>query len=273
MGGARRVAVIGRGVGITVDAVLHPVGSLPPTVYWKRRVLGIVVLVLVAVVPFLLLGSGNQSQAAGGGDAPPLTAATGTPQLGLVPATPLQKPTPTGTPSASSSPTPGTSATPSATTSQAASQTAAQTASPPVLPTSTSAASPSAPAACADEMLTLTAAPQAPEYSTADQPTLLLNVQNVGPTACERDLGGAQQEFVLSSGETRLWGSNDCYPSEGADVRLLQPGQAVQLPVLWSGLTSEPGCTGDRHRLDAGDYTVRARLGTAWSPDATLSLR
>jgi hypothetical protein len=69
-----------------------------------------------------------------------------------------------------------------------------------------------------------------------------------------------------------VWGSNDCFPEASSDVRTLQPGEAATFPVLWSGLSSAPGCTAERSVPGAGGYLLRGRLDTRTSPDAAFTL-
>jgi len=245
----RRGSLTQSRLGITVEGVLHPVGSLPPRVYWKRRAAGIVVVLLLAVVPFLLLGGRDPSEAAGAGATQPADPA-GTPQLELVPAEPLDTSTTAPTTTA-----PTTTGQPPATSGPPAT-------SPP----------PAAPVPCTDAMLGVTAGSQQPQYSAQDKPTLLMTVKNVVAQPCLRDLGTAQQEWGLFDGDARLWGSNDCLAEPAANVQTLQPGQQVVLRVVWSGLSSDRQCTEPRQRLAPGDYQLRARIGTAQSPNATLTL-
>lgn len=241
---------------------MHPVGSLPPRVYWKRRVAGIAVVLLLAVVPFLLLNGRDSSEASGSDAAPPPQRPATTPQLELIPAEPLQSSTPPTT-------VPPTSVPP---TTAPAATTPAPTSAPPTTLPPTSAA-PGPPGQCTDEMLAVTAGAQQPQYSVQDKPTLLMTVRNVGPQPCVRDLGTSQQEWTLFDGDARLWGSNDCLAEQAAGVQTLQPAQQVTLRVEWSGLTSDPECAEPRRRLAPGDYQLRARIGTAQSPNATLTLR
>lgn len=237
-------------LGITVEGVLHPVGSLSPRVYWKRRALGIVIVLILAVVPFLLLGGGDASEAAGAGaGATQSIDPVETPQLELVPAEPLDTSTTAPSTTAQTTTTPAATSGPAVTT-----------------------APPAAPGPCTDAMLGVTAGSEQPQYSAQDKPTLLMTVKNVSLEPCVRDLGSAQQEWGLFDGDARLWGSNDCLSDPAADVQTLQPGQQVVLQVAWSGLSSDRQCTESRQRLAPGDYQLRARLGTAQSPNATLTL-
>ncbi len=245
--------------GITVGRVLHPVGSLPPRVYWKRRLLGIAVVLLLAVVPFLLFSGRGASEASVAEIPPPPRVPTATPQLELIPAQPLQ----TSTAAPTTTTPPGTTppvATPPVTT-------------PPVTTPPGTTAPPATPVLCTDEMLAVTAGAEQPQYSVQDKPTLLMMVKNVSAQPCVRDVGTTQQEWGLFDGDVRLWGSNDCLYQPGRKLQTLQPGQQVTLRVEWTGLTSDPDCAEPRRRFAPGEYRLSVRLGTAKDPDATLILR
>ena len=242
---------------VTVATVLHPVGSLPPQVYWKRRLFGFGVLLIVAVVSFLLVTGGGNTQAAGVAATSASTAPAQPPQLELVPAQPLVTTTPgspTGGDPTTTTGTPGTSTPP--TTSSA--------------PTSTT---PAQPVACTDAMLSVKAGSQQPTWSVQDKPALLMTVQNISDRPCVRDVGTTQQEWGLFDGDTRLWGSNDCQRVAGEDVRTLQPKQQLTFDVQWSGLTSDRSCQATRKQLAPGDYELRARMGSAQSDNVTLTFR
>lgn len=238
---------------LTVGCVLHPVGSLPPRVYWKRRLAGVAVVLLLAIVPTLLVTGGGESEASGESAKPATTAAAQTPQLDLVPAESLSPST-----TAPSTPSPSGSA-------------GAPTTSPPA---ATSGAPTSAPpAACTDDVVAVTAGSTQPQWTTAAKPVFLMTITNAGTVPCTRDVGASQQEWGLFAGERRLWGSNDCQVEPGEDVQILQPGQQVTVQVQWVGLTSEPSCQQPRERLAAGEYQLRSRLGQVQSGDYPLVLR
>jgi hypothetical protein len=106
-----------------------------------------------------------------------------------------------------------------------------------------------------------------------DKPTFELVVTNVSAVPCLRALDKALQELVLlDSAGARLWGSNDCFPEAGTDLRTIAPGEAVSLPVVWGGQTSEPTCTAPRVPPAPGNYVVRGRLDTKVSTDAPLAI-
>ncbi|HZB51789.1 MAG TPA: hypothetical protein VE547_22050 [Mycobacteriales bacterium] len=246
--------------------MLEPVGPLPASVYWRRRALALVavlmaVLLLWAVWP----GGGDGGERREASAVSPTDDPSGTP--GALAATP-----PANDPGrAGGSGTSGTSAgTGGGTGSAVAGGPSTQT-QPRATPTTPRAAPPTAP--CADRSLQLRVVPERPTYRVGTMPVIDLVVRNVSEAACHRDLGPAQQEVLLFDGPRRLWSSNDCYPGGTRDVQVLQPGDSASFSVTWSGLSSQPRCAGVRTRLPAGDYQLLARLGTLTSSRAPLGLR
>jgi hypothetical protein len=224
--------------------VLHPVGPLSAAVYWRRRVL---VLTLLGAV---LGGGGWLGYAVATGDRwPSFTEAAATPT-----------PTPIGTPSLeqvvpslASVRIPTVPATPT----RAAVTTVARPA-------------PTGPVPCTDELIALEVRVPA-RVAPGAKPTFELRVGNPSRTPCVRALDkGLQELVILDLTGRRLWGSNDCFPEASHDVRTLGPGEVAAFPVVWSGLTSQPGCAGARVPLLPGSYVVRGRLDTKKTRDVPL---
>jgi hypothetical protein len=225
----------------SVPGVLHPVGKLPAAVYWRRRLL--VLAVLLAVLGgagwfgFMLL-TGRDS-AAGASSA---TASRPVPALERV------------------VPSLGGVATPT----------------PPLLTSTAAATAPAAdPVAggpCTDDMLGLEVRTPG-SAAVGSKPTFELLVANISTVSCVRALNKDLQELQLfDTSGNRIWGSNDCFPETSSDPRTLAPGEVVSIPLVWAGLTSEPGCTAERATPAPGDYVVRGRLDTKTSPDAPFAL-
>src|SRR4051812_37775331 len=224
--------------------VLHPVGPLPAAVYWRRRLLVLTLLLSV-------LGGGGwvgYAAATGRFDDGTTTVAATTPATSPAPPA-LERvvPSPAGLriPTAPSS----TAATPSV----------------PLAPPATAVP-------CTDDMIALEVRTpgSAPVGAGA---TFQLVATNTAPVACVRSLDTGLQELVLLDAQgNRLWGSDDCVRETSSDLRALAPGEAVSLPVEWSGLTSEPTCSAPRAPLAPGAYVVRGRLDTKVSGDAPFAL-
>jgi hypothetical protein len=229
--------------------VLHPVGPLPASVYWRRRVLAFATAVAVLLVGWVALPDG--------GDSPLDTAAavgSPTPEGGSPSSLAATPPAGGGGGSGGSGGGPADPATPSATT----------TARP---------APPAPPIPCSDRALQLRILPERPSYQVGQQPVLDLVVRNVSTVACVRDLGAAHQEVLLYDGANRrLWSSNDCYPGGSKDPQVLGPGDSASFSVTWSGLSSRPKCAGERVRVGAGAYILLGRLGTLVSKRSPIRL-
>jgi len=234
----------------TVPGVWHPVGELPARVYWRRRLVLLTLLLAVLGGAVWLV----MSLFAGSDDTDAQT--TGTPRAVPVPA--LERVVPSL--SAVATPEP-----PKPTGAAAATEATAPATEAP-------APGPTAGGPCTDEMLGLEV--RAPgSVGVGSKPTFELAVANISAVPCVRALDEGLQEILMFDGAgNRVWGSNDCFPETSSDLRTLAPGETVTLPLVWSGLTSEPTCTAPRAAPAPGTYVLRARLDTKVSPDASLTL-
>jgi hypothetical protein len=221
-------------------------------VYWRRRL--VVLAVVLAVVgagaggTVLLLRGGGDGAA--GAVAERTGAAPSTPALAQVVPSLTSVRTPVPPP-------------PAAELAAAAESAAAETSAAP---------EPVAGGPCTDEMLTIEV--RTPGSAAAgSKPVFELVVTNAAAVPCVRDLDkGLQELIMLDGGGARVWGSNDCFPEAGADVRTLAPGEVVVFPVVWGGLASTPDCADGRTPPPPGAYAIRGRLDTKSSPDAPLTL-
>ncbi len=198
--------------------------------YWRRRALAIggsvVALVLVVWLVGALIGRGDPVT-------PTPAAAASSP--------PPQSERPVVASSSSTSPPPTTTTT---------------TTEPPK-PT----APPGPPQACDDAQISVKAEVAKPAYPAGQPVGMKILVSNTGPLPCTKEIGREVRELVVTSadGATRLWSSNDCFATDGAETRVMQPGEVFDFGLTWLGSTSEPGCA--KHtRLGPGDYLLTARV-------------
>ncbi|RZU34318.1 MucR family transcriptional regulator [Blastococcus saxobsidens] len=223
--------------------MLHPVGPLPAAVYWRRRL--VVLVVLAAVVGGLTWGAVALVGSRGaGGESTGTATPTELPALErVVPSVAALR-----TPEAPAAPPPPPSE------------------EPP--PAAASAPAPGGP--CADDMVALEVRTPG-QVAPGSKPTFELVLTNTSPVPCVRALDKELQELVLiDASGARVWGSNDCFPENSDEPRELAPGETVVVPLLWGGLTSEPTCTAPRVPPAPGSYVVRGRLDTKASGDAPL---
>lgn len=214
--------------------MFSPVGSQPPSVYWRRRLvlLGSIGLVLVLLILTVKIATsdGTEPQAGGGHTTPPAQT----------------------TPAADTSHSTSTAArsrhsTSAASTSSTSSTSSAKSSSP-------------APEPCVANNLQVAAVSSEPKFSVGDEPVLELQVTNNGDAPCVQDLADSQIELKVYNGESRVWGSHDCQIEPGTNPMTLEVGQPVRVSVTWSGLSSQPHCAGTRQRVGAGTYTLYAAL-------------
>lgn len=215
--------------------MFSPVGSRPPSVYWRRRIMlfgSLVLLVLLIVLTLRAVAGGNGAPAANG-------STTGS-----------------GAPTATS-PSSGQS-----TSSQAGTTPGGSSAKPSPTPQSSGKPSSAAVAAarCRSADLGVQAVVAKKAYKVGDEPMVELEVTNTGATPCVQDLADRQIELKVYNGESRVWASHDCEIQAGTDDRTLAVNRPVRVSITWSGLTSQPKCAGTRQRVGAGTYTLYAVL-------------
>ena len=224
--------VVGASVTV-VSGVMQPVGPLPPSVYWRRRILLLLVLVLILLLVRWLVAS------AGGGSSAP---------------------SPTPTPVVSTSSPPASSAAPSPT------PTASRTPSPTPTPT------PVAVKACPASVIQVSASTDSATYSVGSTPRLRLKVTNTGKVTCTRDVGSAQDELFITRGGTQVWSSDDCNPAGTPDIVTLKADGSWSVDVTWPGRYSKPNCPPNQPVAPAGSYSVTGRNGSVKSKPVGFSL-
>jgi cytoskeletal protein RodZ len=208
-----------------VGSLLHPVGSLPPSAYWLRRLLVLLVVVAVGVGAWWLLG--------GFGSGKPSASTTGSGPGG------------SGSPSSSA-------------TSRSASTSPSHTPSgTPSAHTSTSTAL--AVSLCPDSAIGVLALTSETSFPAGAPVRLAVEVTNHSATACKRDVGQVAIELVVSSGSARVWSSDDCNPGGGHALVTLRPGQTFATTVTWDRQESVPGCPSGEPKATAGHYALVAR--------------
>ena len=215
--------------------MLRPVGSQPPSVYWRRRLVlagstVLVIVLLVVTVRALTSGDGGSPTAAGTSSSSPPPASTTT--------APATRSAPASRAASSSSPKPSSSS----------------------ASASASKASTVAPAACRASALNVRAVVAQPSYKVGATPVLELQVTNVGAAPCVQDLADKQVVLKVYNGESRVWGSHDCATQPGTALRTLAVNTSVRVTITWSGLTSQEGNCSARQRVGAGTYTLYATL-------------
>ena len=206
------------------EAVLHPRGPLPASVYWRRRLVTLGIAFLVAVVAW---------RACGAGGAP-------TVQVSQSPSPPV-----------SSAPSPSS-------------------VSPSPSPTASPTPAPGGP--CRTTDLVVNARADAQAYPGGRRPVLTISLTNRGAAPCTYDVGQANREIRVFSGNDRVWSSDDCSPGGAHEVVTLASGKPAAFSVTWSRKRSAPGCPSGTREAVPGTYRVIGRFGDITSQPDTFSL-
>jgi hypothetical protein len=125
---------------------------------------------------------------------------------------------------------------------------------------------------CADAQLTLTATTDASTYGPGGTPRITLSVKNTSATACRRDLGEGAVEFLVFSGQDRIWSSDDCSPSTATGIATLPAGGSQAIVRTWPGRRSKPQCAGTKAPAAPGTYVATVRLGTLRNSSAGFTI-
>ena len=119
---------------------------------------------------------------------------------------------------------------------------------------------------CTASQITLIAETDALRYNPGEIPQLWLTVENVGGVECQVDAGVLNQEYVITSGDDRIWSSKDCQTDPAVPNPItLQPGESRSTEsITWDRTrSSETTCDGARPMQPAGgaSYHLRVFLG------------
>jgi hypothetical protein len=235
---------------------MHPVGPASERVYWRRRVVVLVLLVATLTLAWRALPGGGEAVAEGPS---PVSATVPTTATPAAPAGSSAGPEAAGARGGVTAPAASPSAPP--TTAGAATAT-------PVAVAGTTA--PAAGVTCtggAEGALEVSVATDATSYAPGAEPELTLQVTNTGTVPCEHDLGPAALELVVTSGGQPVWSSDDCDPDRRTNVRRLEPGEAWSTTLTWSRTRSADGCGQPRPAAGPGTYEVSGRAGEVRSAE------
>ncbi|SHN00545.1 hypothetical protein [Cryptosporangium aurantiacum] len=228
------------------------IGPHPSGVYWRRRLLILVPLVIIVLAfASCLIANGSGSDAA---------------RVVGVPSTSEASPA-----SGSNSSDPGESGVGSADASPSQESPDSATAAPQAPAGGSTAAA----AACPDSALTLTAVPSDGSVRIGEFAAMRLVVKNSSSDACRRDVGSEEQELKILSGTKPVWSSDDC--SSRADSaassveRKIVPGETLNYYIKWGGTTSSKNCVTGAP-VKPGKYQLVARLGTLESKPVAFTV-
>jgi len=127
-------------------------------------------------------------------------------------------------------------------------------------------------AECAEGVVEVAPITDAGDYGADQQPLLSLSITNTGTTACTFNAGTDAQEYVITSGEEKIWSSKDCQTEPVANAQVLEPGVALTTtPFPWDRTRSAADTCGspDRPSVTAGgaSYHLEVTIDGVTSTD------
>ncbi|MEV0728735.1 hypothetical protein [Polymorphospora sp. NPDC050346] len=217
------------------------VGPLPSAVYWRRRAIVLVAILLpVIVLLYSCSGGDDPNTSTVGNDATPTPEATAT----LL--TPETGAPPTGEAPVLPSPT-------AAPTSAAPSEQVPQNPAPQNPPTGDT---------CTDAEMSLIPVPARASAQPGVTIDIRLKIKNISTRTCTRDVGADMQEIYIKQGAEKVWSSDTCGAARGNDVQSFIPNHEMEFRVGWNGRTTST-CNGNLAGGDPpkpGEYQIIGRL-------------
>ncbi len=103
--------------------------------------------------------------------------------------------------------------------------------------------------------------------------TFEVSVTNKSTAECTVDLNPESLELKVISGSDRVWTSKHCDSWISATSKKLKPQQTLKMNLTWPGRRSADGCKIKSETLFSGTYVATAQLGTTRSPKYVMRLR
>lgn len=144
---------------------------------------------------------------------------------------------------------------------------AGATASPSPTPSPTSTGT-----TCDAASIKVTGSTDAESYAADQSPVLSLTVSNTGEVPCLVNVGTSQMDFLITSGDDRIFSSRDC--QEGAeDLEVtIEPGQSETARFSWERIRSTAECAAVDAVPGPGQYVFQTRLGERVSEEVSFTL-
>ncbi|WP_427016133.1 hypothetical protein ACQCSX_15315 [Pseudarthrobacter sp. P1] len=133
----------------------------------------------------------------------------------------------------------------------------------------------SAPAGCNQSLVTVSASLDKASYAPEELPVMSLKVTNGGTVACDVNVGTSQMDYVLTSGNDRIFSSRDCQEGGTDLVKSIAPGASETANFTWQRKRSAPGC-GHIDAVPGGGgayYVLKVSLGSRTSAEAPFQLQ
>ena len=126
---------------------------------------------------------------------------------------------------------------------------------------------------CPDSAIKVSVATDALSYPAAVVPGLTISVTNTGSTACARDVGAGALGLLITSGQDRVWSSDDCQKAAPPQLRTIAPGTSQSQTVAWTRHRSDKACpTTAPADAQPGTYVLTGHAGGVTSKPVVFRL-
>ncbi|MDQ0030769.1 hypothetical protein [Arthrobacter bambusae] len=125
---------------------------------------------------------------------------------------------------------------------------------------------------CDLNLVTVTASTDQPAYAAGQNPVLSMKITNGGSAPCQVNVGTSQMEFLVMSGEDRIFSSKDCQAKSDDLVKQIDPGKSEIANFPWQRNRTTEGCGVISAKPATGTYTFKAILGNKASTKTVFQL-
>ena len=139
-------------------------------------------------------------------------------------------------------------------------------------PSAAPSPSTAAPALCPAASIGVSATPDALSYAAGTEPVLTMTVTNTGTELCSVNVGTSQMEFIVTSGQDRIFSSMDCQQDSEDLLKTIKPNGVETAKLSWDRLRSARGCADVPDSTNPGTYMFTARLGEISSEGTAFEL-
>ncbi|WP_051442253.1 hypothetical protein, partial [Arthrobacter sp. H14] len=122
---------------------------------------------------------------------------------------------------------------------------------------------------CDESSIAVSASTDKTVYTPEEKPVLTLTVSNEGQTECSVNQGTSEMEFLITSGEDRIFSSADCQVDSTDNYQTLEAGQSEKANFIWDRSRTAPGCDAVDANPMPGTYILVTKLGE-WTSEETI---
>lgn len=133
-------------------------------------------------------------------------------------------------------------------------------------------------AACNPDQISIVAVTDSNSYASKVKPKVSMKITNNGATPCTLDVNPATQEYLITSGNDRIWSSKDCQAEGAATPVVFAPGVTQETePIVWDRTrSSTTTCNSSRPAAvansDGPTYRLQVKLGKIESEQVAFRL-